>query len=119
MLDTADGEGTPVSDAQQLEIENLAATLDATTVRAVGDFAEYMGLFTPQEQIMIATAAMQSAPIKLWYDQAVAANVIHIDSDKVAMGHAVLVQANLVTQERSDEIIANGFGLWLPNALVG
>lgn len=77
--------------------------------RRAGSFGEFMGLFTEAEQAAIAGAAMVSVPIKLWYDQAVAANFIDLDSAKVAEGIAALVNAKLLTKARGDAVLAETF----------
>ena len=75
------------------------------------DFAEFMELFTTAEQIAIKTAALSvdTIPVGLWYDQAVALNWLDLTSDKMAQGMAALVGAGLLTQARSDEILATEF----------
>ena len=75
------------------------------------DFAEFMGLFTTAEQIAIKTATLSvdAIPVGLWYDQAVALNWLDLTSDKMAQGMAALVGAGLLTQARSDEILATEF----------
>lgn len=85
-------------------LEKIETQKPVATSRRVGTFSEFMGLFTSAEQTTIAGAAMQSVPIKLWYDQAVAQNWIDLDSQKVKDGMAALVGAGLITSARSTEV---------------
>ena len=89
-----------------------AAAPEPTPPRTTGDFAEFMGLFTQAEQAAIKTAALSvdAIAVGLWYDQAVAANSIDLTSVRVGQGMAALVAGGLLTQARSDEILASNFG---------
>lgn len=84
-------------------------TVQPTPKRRTGTFTEFMGLFTESEQLALATAAMQDAGMKLWYDQAVGASSIDLDSDKLRKGFDFAVQANLITSARKDEILGADF----------
>ena len=67
---------------------------------------EFLDLFTEAEQLAVATAAMQSAQVKLWYDRTLAAMFITIADPRTEAGLAALVQAGLLTAERKEQILA-------------
>lgn len=67
---------------------------------------EFLDLFTEAEQLAIVQASMQSAPIKLWYDRALAASFVTIADPRVSSGLTALVAANLLTEQRKGEIVA-------------
>jgi hypothetical protein len=67
---------------------------------------EFMDLFTAEEQAAIAAAAMQSVPIKLWYDRACGAGTISLDSGKVIAGIGVLVGSGLLSEDRAEAVLA-------------
>lgn len=67
---------------------------------------EFLDLFTEAEQLAIVQASMQSAQIKLWYDRALAASYVTISDARVAAGLSALVDAELITEARRDEIVA-------------
>lgn len=77
--------------------------------RTAGTFGEFMSLFTADEQIAIASASNASAQIKLWYDQAVATNMIDLSSALVQSGVDALVYAKLLTPARRDTILRTNF----------
>ena len=93
-----------VADLASIGLEPVPAQPPQT--RKIVDFIEFMDLFTADEQSIIATAAMSSVPVKLWYDQAVALNRIDLASQRAFAGMSALVTAGLLTQERSTEILA-------------
>jgi hypothetical protein len=66
---------------------------------------EFLALFTDAEQLAVATAAMQSAPVKLWYDKVLAASFVTLDDPRTAAGLSDLVAAGLLTAERKAEIV--------------
>ncbi|MEO0385033.1 MAG: hypothetical protein AAF234_15920 [Pseudomonadota bacterium] len=73
--------------------------------RTIGDFREFMDLFTPGEQLAIAAASQQSPQIKLWYDRAMGGDVPLDHPDTIA-GVGALVTANLITQEAHDAVLS-------------
>ena len=77
--------------------------------RRQGSWREFRSLFTLDEQRALAGAAMQNVDVKLWYDDAVAADFIDLDSPNVIVGFEVMVKAGLVTTKRRDEILAGSF----------
>ena len=94
-----------------IDIENAAK--EAAKPRMVGDFAEFMQLFEPAEQVAIKTASLDpnNVQVGLWYDQAVAANSIDLESDRLLAGVQVMVEAGLLKAERRDAILAKGYGV--------
>lgn len=67
---------------------------------------EFLDLFTESEQLAVATAAMQSAQVKLWYDRTLAAMFITLADPRTEAGLTALVQAGLLTAERKEQILA-------------
>lgn len=66
---------------------------------------EFLDLFTDDEQLAIATAAMQSPEIKLWYDRALAASFISIADARTERGLDALVEGGMLTSERKSNIV--------------
>ena len=66
---------------------------------------EFLDLFTESEQLAVATAAMQSAQVKLWYDRTLAAMFITLADPRTEAGLTALVGAGLLTAERRDTIL--------------
>ena len=66
---------------------------------------QFLDLFTEDEQLAVASAAMQSPQVKLWYDRLLAASFITIEDPRTEAGLQALVGAGLLTQERKDEIV--------------
>jgi len=66
---------------------------------------EFLALFTDAEQLAVATAAMASAPVKLWYDKMLAASFITLDDSRTEAGLDGLVTAGLLTPERKAQIV--------------
>ena len=66
---------------------------------------EFLDLFTEAEQLTIATAAMQSPQVKLWYDRTLAAMFITLDDPRTDAGLTALVDAGMLTAERKAEIV--------------
>ncbi len=61
---------------------------------------EFLDLFTEVEQLAVATAAMQSAQVKLWYDRTLAAMFITLADPRTEAGLDALVTNGLLTAER-------------------
>ena len=66
---------------------------------------EFLDLFTESEQLAVATAAMQSAQVKLWYDRTLAASFVTLADPRTEAGLTALVGAGLLTAERRDAIL--------------
>jgi len=66
---------------------------------------QFLDLLTEAEQLAVATAAMQSPQVKLWYDRALAAQFITLADPRTAAGLDALVAMGLLTAERKAEIV--------------
>lgn len=66
---------------------------------------EFLDLFTESEQLAVATAAMQSAQVKLWYDRTLAAMFITLADPRTEAGLSSLVVAELLTEDRKAAIV--------------
>lgn len=66
---------------------------------------EFLDLFTETEQLSVATAAMQSAQVKLWYDRTLAASFVTLADPRTEAGLDALVSAQLLTAARKAEIV--------------
>jgi len=67
---------------------------------------EFLDLFTESEQLAVATAAMQSPQVKLWYDRTLAASFVTLADPRTEGGLTALVGAGLLTAERKAAIVA-------------
>lgn len=68
-------------------------------------FLQFMDLFTGDEQLAIAGAAMTDVPTKLWYDRAVGAQFIDLGDERLAAGIQALVDAKLLTAARRTRVL--------------
>lgn len=68
-------------------------------------FLEFMDLFTDDEQLALAGAAMADAATKLWYDRAVGAQFISLDDARLTAGLDAMVAAELLTAGRRDRVL--------------
>ena len=66
---------------------------------------QFLDLFTEAEQLAIATAAMQSPQVKLWYDRTLAASFVSLADPRTDAGLTALVGAGLLTVERKAAIV--------------
>jgi hypothetical protein len=66
---------------------------------------EFLDLFTEDEQLAIATAAIQIPHVKLWYDRTLAAMFITLADQRTEAGLTALVDAGMLTAERKAEIV--------------
>lgn len=66
---------------------------------------EFLDLFTEEEQLSIATAAMQSPQVKLWYDRTLAASFVTLSDQRTEAGLDALVSYNLLPEQRKTEIV--------------
>ena len=66
---------------------------------------EYLDLFTSAEQLAVATAAMENAAVKLWYDRMLAASFITLADERTEAGLDALVAAGLITSARRTAIV--------------
>lgn len=91
-----------VVDGQKFRAPDIDEVL-APDVRL--SFLEFMDLFTEDEQLAIASAAMTDVATKLWYDRAVGAQFINLEDPRLEAGFQVLVNRQLVTAERRDRVL--------------
>ena len=66
---------------------------------------EFLDLFTEDEQLSLAGAAMQNPMVKLWYDRLLAASFITLDDPRTEAGLDVMVSIGLLTAERKAAIV--------------
>lgn len=66
---------------------------------------EFLDLFTDAEQLAVASAAMASAQVKLWYDRMLAASFVSLSDPRTSAGLQALVTESLITQARMDAIL--------------
>lgn len=67
---------------------------------------EFLDLFTDEEQLAVASAAMSTAQVKLWYDRMLAASFVSLSDPRTSAGLQALVSAGLLTQVRRNAIVA-------------
>ena len=77
--------------------------------RRVGEFREFMELFTPEEQVALVGASMKNVQVKVWYDKAMGGPSFSLDHHETKPGMGFLVEAGLITQARSDAILDGNF----------
>lgn len=68
-------------------------------------FLEFIDLFTEQEQLAIAGAAMTDVATKLWYDRAVGAQFIDLGDARLVAGLQKMVDAKLLTSARRTRVL--------------
>ena len=68
-------------------------------------FQQFMDLFTVEEQIALAGAAMTDAATKLWYDRAVGAQFIDFSDPRLAQALQALVDSGIITAARRDRVL--------------
>ena len=66
---------------------------------------EFLDLFTDEEQLAVASAAMSTAQVKLWYDRVLAASFVSLSDPRTSAGLQALVTESLITQARMDAIL--------------
>lgn len=97
-----DGEHIAMSEEEAAAFEAERAAL--VTVRRYSPL-QFMELFSQEEQLIIVSASMSNAMVKLWYDKMLAASEIVLTDERVTSGLAALVDAGLLAQERVDAIM--------------
>lgn len=98
--------------AQEMDFETWHAAMNAARQASAPpampvrlSFLEFIDLFTEDEQLAIAGAAMTDAPTKLWYDRAVGAQFIDLTDQRLATGLQALVDAKLLTSARRSRVL--------------
>lgn len=66
---------------------------------------EFLDRFTEAEQILVVTATLSNAQVKLWYDKMLAASFVDLTDLRVDYGLSALVSAGLLASERKTEIL--------------
>ena len=94
-----------VDNRQMTDEEVAALPPPATSQPKQLTSLEFLDLFTEAEQVAVATAAMQSAQVKLWYDRTLAAMFITLADPRAEAGLTALVDAGMLTAERKAEIV--------------
>lgn len=67
---------------------------------------QVLDLFTEGEQLAIVEATLTEPAVKLWYDRLLAASFVSYEDPRTEGGLQALVDAELLTPERKDEIVA-------------
>lgn len=68
-------------------------------------FLEFMDLFTGDEQLALAGAAMTDPPTKLWYDRAVGAQFIDLSDSRLSVGMQAMVDAAIISADRMARVL--------------
>lgn len=98
-----------MTDEQIAAVNAVYAAHDPTAhtqIAKVMTALSFIEQFTPEEQLAVVTAAMQSAELRLWYDKLMAADQVVFDDPRLLEGMGVIVAAGLITQARHDEILS-------------
>jgi len=66
---------------------------------------QFIERFTEAEQLAIVTASMQVPAVKLWYDKLLSASEVVQTDARLIAGMAALVEAGLITSERSAQVL--------------
>lgn len=77
--------------------------------RRVGEFREFMALFTPQEQVALKEAERDNVQVAIWFDLARGGATLSLDHATVAPGFQFMVDLGLLTEARRTEILATDF----------
>ena len=67
---------------------------------------QFLALFTPAEQTAVATAALATPALMLWFMQAMGAESISLSDPRTVAGIAALVGAGLLTAARESQVLA-------------
>ena len=66
---------------------------------------EYIEKFTEAEQLVVVTATLANAQIKLWYDKMFGATFVDLNDPRTSAGLDALIAANLLAPSRKAEIL--------------
>jgi hypothetical protein len=97
-------------DADTITRTATAADIRATK-RRVGEFRDFMKMFSSTERRNIVIATQSDPDLKLWYDTAMGGPNFSLDHPDTTTGLTALVTAGLLTQERMDTILDGDFSL--------
>lgn len=109
ILKGRDGQSLKNLLAELEEVQPIAIADYQSQPRRVGEFREFMRLFTQAEKELIIGATLQDVNIKIWYDTAMGGAEFSLDHPQTEYGLSALVAAGLLTQYRKDEILAADF----------
>lgn len=99
---------TPAPEIVAPQVFQLGQT---SLTSAVTTPLEFLSLFTDEEKLAITAASLQSAQIRLWYDQLIAANQVVNTDPRVSAGLDAMVALGLLSQQRRDVILPPTTGL--------
>lgn len=68
---------------------------------------DFLALFSPEEQLAVASATMTNAAIKLWYDKMLAAAYVTLADSRTEAGLTALAAAGLISAERKEQIMTD------------
>ena len=93
-----------IADAEAQIAAIVAARDPAATPRSWTPL-EFIERFTGAEQLAIVTAAQSNAALRLFYDKLMASLRIEADEPRLVAGMQALVDADLISAERRNEIL--------------
>lgn len=67
---------------------------------------EFLELFTQEEQVAVAAAAMQNPMVNLWWTKMFGATYVDFADPRLVQGLQALVDVGLLTSERMAEVLA-------------
>lgn len=77
--------------------------------KRIGEFRDFMTMFSSDEQLRIVAATQSNPVIKLWYDKAMGGPNFSLDHPETKLGLQALVSAGLLQQSRMDDILNTDF----------
>jgi len=110
LYDPADGTGAVLAawripDKQPPTVDEIAAALALPPIVIVSPL-EFRRLFTQAERIAITQAGYTDAQVRVFLDDAAAADEINLSHDEVTTGVAYLQATGLVTADRAAAVLA-------------
>lgn len=77
--------------------------------RRVGEFREFLTLFTPQEQLDLISARKANPEVERWFLRASGGASLSLDHPDMTTGVSYMIGLNVISDERGAEIIAADF----------
>jgi hypothetical protein len=105
IFDEWQGEGGEITDDPGLYMQGPGSGAPGPAPERGYTFLEFMELFTPDEQMALAGAAMQDVQAKLWYDKAMGATSIFMSDQRTIDGVNAMAAKGLFSQERADKVL--------------
>lgn len=102
------GHTPEIKAAYQSWKDEIEIELPSIEKRRVGTPREFLDLFSEAEQAAFFMAESANVELKIWWAKASTGN-FSLDHPSVAVGLAGLVAAGILSQERSNEILASDF----------